>query len=179
MVYSMIWTEVEVGVCSCSFSSLSTSQGNLMPSTVCSEPLSSLAPQWKWNCLRRYVPEIGPPVRAGQNKTTDSSEITGDLTSTNSMPVSNLHIITAVRLWHVGTCMVGHCMFLLLTLDNHSVFNLPLVSHPASWKCNTEPLKSPTGGPAELYFFSYLTSYCKICVIPVFHDFINKCVPTS
>lgn len=28
-----------------------TSAGNIFPSTVCSEPLSSEAPQWKWNCL--------------------------------------------------------------------------------------------------------------------------------
>lgn len=41
-----------------------TSQGNLTLLMVCSEPLSSLAPQWKWNCFRRYVPVMGPPVRA-------------------------------------------------------------------------------------------------------------------
>lgn len=28
-----------------------TSAGYLVPATVCSEPLSSLAPQWKWNCF--------------------------------------------------------------------------------------------------------------------------------
>lgn len=30
---------------------LPTSAGYTRPSTVCSEPRSSVAPQWKWNCF--------------------------------------------------------------------------------------------------------------------------------
>ncbi len=41
-----------------------TSQGNLVPAIVCSEPLSSLHPQWKWNCLNLYISITGPPARA-------------------------------------------------------------------------------------------------------------------
>lgn len=36
----------------------------MFPAMVCSEPLSSLSPQWKWNCLNLYVPVMGPPVIA-------------------------------------------------------------------------------------------------------------------
>lgn len=45
-----------------------TSAGYLVPATVCSEPLLSEAPQWKWNCLSLYNPEIGPSVKPAERE---------------------------------------------------------------------------------------------------------------
>lgn len=40
-----------------------TSPGKLFPLIVCSEPWSSFAPQWEWNCSSWYFPSKGPPKR--------------------------------------------------------------------------------------------------------------------
>lgn len=46
-----------------------TSAAYILPSIVCSEPLLSSAPQWKWNCSNLYVPVKGPPDISEMTKT--------------------------------------------------------------------------------------------------------------
>lgn len=40
-------------------------QTNLSPSKVCSDPLESSLPQWKWKLLKTYTPSSPPPLMKG------------------------------------------------------------------------------------------------------------------